>query len=734
MPPVFDARHIIDSLMSARIAAIAAAALLAGCRAGTPPTAAANLLVVTLDTTRADRLGAYGDARAATPAFDRVARDGVLFEQAITAAPLTLPAHATIFTARFPPAHGVRDNGGFTLDGSETTLAERLKAAGFRTGGFVSAFVLDRRWGIAQGFDTYVDDFDAVRAETGALASIERPGNEAVDRALSWLEQAGGSRFFAWVHLFDAHSPYAPPEPYRRRFANDPYAGEIAFADAQLARLIDFLERRDLLRRTVVVVAGDHGESLGEHGERTHGFFVYQAVVRVPLAILAPRDGLHGRRVGEVVRTVDIVPTVLDLLDAPAAAGVDGTSLVPLMTGAVKDTKLEAYSESLHPRHHFGWSGLHALRSGRYKYIEAPRPELYDIEKDPGETDNLIEARRPLAGQMAAATRAKASANADAPKPAAPADADTRARLSALGYVGTFAAVGSPGGGALADPKDKIDVFNLITRAREELEAQPAAAIAVLQRVVRQDPQVIDAWLLLGNAQSRRRDFAGALASYKKVLELEPDYDLALINLANVYRDLGRPGDALIGLRRLLEIDSGNVQARQSVAEIAIAAGRLDEAERELAGVLERDPRRPLAHFNLAVVAEQRGDLARAESEYRTEIEHHPDSYMAHFNLGKLYERKGDRRSQLAAYEAAVRANPSFAEGHLFLSKVLFDERRLDAAVQSAKRGLELQPDGEWSPLGHFVLADVLTLQGHREAAAREMAEGKRLANRRRTR
>src|SRR5262249_31308319 len=209
--------------------------------------------------TRADRLGAYGSSAKATPAFDRIAAEGVLFQRAVTAVPMTLPSHATIFTGRYPPAHGVRDNGGFVLGAGETTLAGRLEADGVTNGAFVGAYVLDRRWGIAQGFDTYVDEFDVERARGSALADLERPANEVADRALAWLEQAAASRFFAWVHFYDAHSPYDPPEPFRSRFADDAYEGEIAFADAQLARLLAFLEGRRLLDRTIVVVIGDHG-------------------------------------------------------------------------------------------------------------------------------------------------------------------------------------------------------------------------------------------------------------------------------------------------------------------------------------------------------------------------------------------------------------------------------------------------------------------------------------------
>ena len=273
-----------------------------------------NLLIVTLDTTRADRIGAYGYAGVQTPNLDRLAREGVLFEQAASSAPLTLPAHSSLFTSKFPPEHGVRDNGGFFLAPRETTLATVLKGHGYRTGAFVGAYVLDAKWGINQGFDTYFDDFDLSKYKAISLGAIQRPGNEVIDHGLQWLDRIGAKppgRFFAWMHLYDPHAPYEPPEPYRSMYPDRPYIGEIAFADAQVGRVLSYLETHALLDRTIVVVMGDHGESLGDHGEATHGFFVYESVAHVPLIIRAPFSAtLGGRRVADVVRSVDVMPTV----------------------------------------------------------------------------------------------------------------------------------------------------------------------------------------------------------------------------------------------------------------------------------------------------------------------------------------------------------------------------------------------------------------------------------------
>jgi arylsulfatase A-like enzyme len=430
-----------------------------------------NLLVITLDTTRADAIGTYG-GRAVTPTLDQLADTGFMFEQASTVAPLTLPAHCSLFTGLFPPGHHVHGNGQALASGF-VTLAERLNARGFETGAFVSSFVLDREWGLNQGFDVYRD----VDTHPGPIdrTSLRRPADRIVDDALGWLHEIDRSRFFAWLHFYDAHAPSQPPAEFASPNGQDTYAGAIGFIDFQLSRVISFLDERGLLESTVVVIVGDHGESLGEHGEPTHGLFVYQSVIHVPLIIRVPVARMQGRRVTEPVRVVDILPTVLDLLGQTAAPATDGTSLVPLMSGAVKEMGLEAYSESRYGFDRFGWSPLKALRQGRFKLILAPRPELYDLASDPDETTNLYGQR---AGLVNALTRrleeiespAEAQRAADVPA----LDSETRARLAALGYV-SLPAPRAPidAGTRLPDPKDHIDLYRQFTERSQHQRGLP---------------------------------------------------------------------------------------------------------------------------------------------------------------------------------------------------------------------------------------------------------------------
>lgn len=452
---------MIACLLIALASAYLAAALSRGKHSGL------NLVLITLDTTRADRIGAYGCADAGTPNLDRLAREGALFEQVESVAPLTLPAHCSLFTGRFPFQHGVRENG-MPLPPQEQTLAQVLQAEGVRTGAFVASYVLDSRWGLARGFDTYDGPPHAPRTEQGVRGSDRRPADQVVSRALAWLDSTSSRRFFVWLHFYDAHAPY---DATSREGPIPGYQPAIGFMDAQIGRLLTFLDVHRLRDRTVVVIVGDHGESLGDHGELTHGLFVYESVTRVPLIIDAPGDGMHGRRIPAVTRSVDVMPTILNLLHLPSRPSISGRSLVPQMTGQVSDPNLAAYAETMYPRDRFGWSELRAVRNGRFKFIAAPRPELYDLQTDPGERVNLYETRPTLAATLAEGLRALEGSHTVAAQPVV--DPDAAARLATLGYISNLRSPPARGGVPLADPKDKLPLYLLITtdRTREVPQA-----------------------------------------------------------------------------------------------------------------------------------------------------------------------------------------------------------------------------------------------------------------------
>lgn len=429
-----------------RLAGLIALFALSACAAPAPPVR--NVVIVTLDTTRADRLSPYGLMQVSMPHLERLAREGIVFDQAISVAPLTLPAHASLFTGLWPGHHGVRDNAGRPLSDTQLTLAEVLQEQGFRTGAFVGSAVLDDDRGLAQGFTTY----GGVGYPAAGRHERQRRADAVVSEALDWLSGVGESRFFLWVHLYDPHRPYdAPPHEGE---ASDPYIAEITFSDAQLGRLLGALEHRGVLDRTLIVVAGDHGESLGEHGERDHGILLYDAVLRVPMMIRAP--GLPPGRVGEVVRLIDVAPTVLDLTGV-AAPPADGVSLRELMTGRSTGLDLEAYSESTYPER-FGWASLRALRDGRYKYIDGPAPELYDLSTDPFEQRNIAAARPAIAAAMKQRIAVIGGADDGHARVATDTPRELRERLSALGYA-SGAPAAAAARGTLPDPRTCLALF-----------------------------------------------------------------------------------------------------------------------------------------------------------------------------------------------------------------------------------------------------------------------------------
>jgi len=755
-----------------KFVAVAAAIVLAGVvmqrdrvarlfHAGRAP----NVLLISIDTLRADRLGSYGYGAAQTPAIDSVAARGLRFTHAATVAPLTLPAHTSLLTGTFPTFHGVRDNGQFYVSDDQTTLAEVLKARGYRTGGFVGAFVLDRRWGIAQGFDTYFDEFDLSKYELAAgIDAAQRPGRDVVDRAIEWLRapQPSSQPFFAWVHLYDPHAPYEAPEAIAARFPrtlSGAYDAEVATADLEVARLLNWMTDARVGDDTIVVVVGDHGESLGEHQEQQHGFFVYDATMRVPLIVAGP--GVAARVVPDQVRIVDVMPTILDLLQIAPPAAVQGASLLPAARGEHLD--LLALSESWYPRYHYGWSELTSVRDGRYTFIAAPRRELYDTQADPGETHDLSADNPRLADALDRALQ-QLTAKTTAAKPQAPqeVDPDVEERLRALGYVGGSVSPRTLEARQRGDPKDKIALYNLLKLAgSESVAGRIDEAIAKVQRVLAADAEVVEAYIILGNLHTKAKRSDLAIAAYQKALSLDDRNENAAFALALAYKQAGQLDAARAGFERVLAMNARSTKAEWQLADLAarrrdfahaeqlltsaltrnvdrpvfllklaeaqIELSKIDEAEKHLREALRLKPDLTMAHYDLGVLLEKRNQNAQAVEEYRAELSANPAVYQAHFNLAKLLSRAGQTGEAVDHFRAAVEANPSFASGYLYLAKGLLDAGDLKAAEAAALKGLAADPDPEMRPLGHYVLADVYTRTGREREAAKQVALGRRL-------
>jgi len=524
-----------------------------------------DVVLVTLDTVRADRMGFLGSTRGLTPALDALAGESVVFERAYSQAPMTTVSHASILTGTQPPFHGVQDFG-LALPPSVPYLPALLKAAGYRTAAFVGSMVLDPKGPIAPGFDRGFDVYDAGfrTRKDGAdpYATKERRGAEVVSRALAWLDRRPAGPVFLWVHLYDAHDPYDPPSPFRERFAKEPYDGEIAGVDAAVGRLLAGLRERRLYDGILLVVASDHGESLGEHGEDAHGVFLYEATIHVPLLVRLPGRREAGRRVSARVSLVDVAPTALAAAGVVVPAAVQGRSLLGLAGGG-HEPERPSYAESEYPRRVFGWSALRAWREERFLLVDAPRRELYDLRADPTSARNLADERGAVVGGMARAMEKAVAAWAGA-APAAPkaaVDPSLVERLSSLGYAsGATGTVGPAPSGA--DPKDKIEVTNLLHDAALAAEdGRWDAAIPLYERVVATDPQIFTARIELGLALARRKQWARALPHLQVAAGRMPEFADARVTLAVAYSALGRGRDAEVELRAALAHEPGHYQA-----------------------------------------------------------------------------------------------------------------------------------------------------------------------------
>lgn len=646
----------------------AAILIFGGCsRGGGGAAPSPNLLLVTLDTVRADRLGSYGYGAAETPWLDRLARDGVRFAQASATVPLTLPSHASILSGLLPPHHGLRNNGLGTFPEGPATLATLLGGEGYRTGAFIGAFVLDHRFGLARGFEVYDDEIPRDPGG-GTVLEAERPGREVVDRALAWLgADTGTSRpFFLWVHLYDAHAPYTPPSPFHERHAGEPYDGEIAAVDEQVGRLLQELERRGLAGRTVVAVAGDHGEGLGEHGESTHGLLLYESTLRVPLLLRAP-----GVEAGRVVRTpvslADVAPTLAGLLGKrfPQEPEIDGRDLSGSLRDGDEPPPADLYAETQYPAI-FGWSPLASLRRRGLKYIAAPAPELYDLTRDPGEAQNL--AGRTEEGTLRGFTGRLAGIEAGAIEaPRSGGDAETRARLASLGYASARPTPARRADDpAAADPKAMVGLFERFERAHAQIRGGGAAeALAELQALVAADPRNAVFRGELARAWRDQGEFAKAVPLYRQAAADAPDDPDAWYNLASALQEAGQTAEAREAIQRAVHLDPARPEAHNTLALLLLAEGRPDQAHQELELSTALDPRNATAFNNLGNVLRGLGRPEEAERAYQRAIAVAPRYAEPLNGLGTL-EVERDRPAQALSYfDRALRLAPAYHEVRL---------------------------------------------------------------------
>jgi arylsulfatase A-like enzyme/Tfp pilus assembly protein PilF len=653
------------------------------------------VLVVTFDTTRADHLSVYG-GKAQTPALERLGREGVRFDQAIAPTPITLPSHVSLFTGLYPVAHGVRNNGTFRLGDEARTLAEVLREAGFRTAAVIGSQILDSRYGLDQGFEVYDDELPP--EEKVETFFVERPASAVAERALAWLRGRGEERWFLWVHFFDPHYEYQPPEPHRSRHPDSPYDGEIAYADEQSGRLVSWLEERGWLDRTLMVMAADHGESLGEHGETTHGIFIYDSTTRVPLLMRHPGRLGRGVVVPAQVRLVDVMPTVLELMEIPPAArpAMHGESLLPLLAGEAAVPRT-AWIESWLPRFNYAWSELSGVRDAGWKYIRAPRAELYELAADAAESRNLAARELARADEYAALlSRTEATLRPAGGRDLArtqQVDAETRESLAALGYI-TLAGPGEADRGALLpDPKEKIGEYEEMARALALMRrGREAEAIPILERALRGNPRSAYLTRSLGSAYRHVGRLREGIDMMRRSLEIEPASFGTLTDLGAAYFEAGEIDRAEEIFRQVLKINPHVAVALSNLGLIEQRRGRRAAAIRLYEQALAEDPSLLRALVNLALLYEEDKRTDPAVSLYLRAIELDPENEKLFYSAGYLLFQAGRDDEALAVLDRARSAHPRSPRPALYRAQIFQKRGELDAAEREARAALALDP------------------------------------------
>ena len=685
--------------------------------AGSPPGKSSrpgppNLLLITLDTTRADHLGCYGDSAAATPQLDRLAAEGARADNAIAVAPLTLPSHCSLLTGVTPPRHGVHDNADYRLPPKQATLATHLHARGYATAAVVGSIVLSGSLGLAKGFDDYDEPSRRPSAKSAPRAAGAGPGasvayEEILDRRAAAVTDAAlrilrglppDQPFFLWVHYYDPHADYDPPSPYRERFAQRPYDGEIAYTDAQLGRLIDSLREDGRLARTLVAVVADHGESLGEHAESTHGLFVYDATLRVPMILRLPGVVASGIRIGDVVSGVDLAPTILELLGQPAMSAVEGVSFADAARGRARSPRGAVYSESRLAERSYGWAPLFSLRDSAFRYVDAPAPELYDVRTDPGESRNLAAGSPGPAGEwrerLRAAMRASSAGGADAQ---APMTQEERERLASLGYLSgaapesppAAAVPRGPGSGAV-DPKSRVTIHAALLDVKKLISA--------------------------GERDEARRKLA-------PILSADPRNPAALGMQGVLDFSLGRRDEGLERLRDAARRSPGVYENQANLANALHAAGQLDAAVAAWKTALALRPAEATGHYALGNVLYARRDMTGAIREYEEAIRLGNAAPGLFAALGVARADAGDAQGARGALQKAVDADPTLTGAWTALGRIEALASRWNEALAAYDRCLALSPADPDALFGRALARLQLGRRAPAEEDARRLAQ-----------
>lgn len=628
-----------------------------------------NVILITLDTTRADRMGFLGNKKGLTPSLDAVAREGVVFTQAYAQAPITTVSHSTIFTGTYPQFHRVNDFGK-RIPASLPVISELFKKQGYKTAAFVGSIILDPHGAMApgfdRGFDTYVAGYRRRNSGDDRYKTMEHRAEETITRALAWLGNNSSGPVFLWIHIWDPHEPYEAPPAFARRFPGAPYDAEIAYSDAMLGRFFAELKTRKLYDNTAIAIMADHGESLGAHGENSHGIFLYDETIHVPLLMKLPGGRAAGSRFTGRVGLVDVAPSLLDMAGFTPPAHMQGQTLIRTL-GRTNLPDRPSFAETDYPKRAFGWSSMSAWRSANYLYIRAPRPEVYDLAADPGLKKNLATTNRALldrlAGQADDFRKRSAATGPEAKED--PVDPKLAQQLSALGYASGGARGAASTKDSGLDPKDKIEVANILHEAQLAVEdGKTGAIVPLLEKVIATDPQIFIAQLQLGLAYAKQRNNQKAIAALRAATEIQPDTAMAHYELGLV---LFRTGDL-----------------KTSAAHFELAANLM--------------PKWADAHFSLASVWARDQRIPDAIEKLKLAISLDNEHYQANLLLGRIYFLQNRTAEALPLLELAAQSEEASAEAQIFLAEAYEKVGRREDALRARGRAAQMRRPGGPAP------------------------------------
>ncbi len=715
----------MNRLRKAAAALIVAGLSITGCSRKPEASAAAggklsgqNLLLITLDTTRADRIGCYGYKPAITPTLDALAARGTLFENAIAQVPLTLPSHCSIMTGRYPREHGVRDNARNALGTDFPTLATIAKEHGYKTAAFVATFVLDSRFGLERGFETYSDNMGEVDFKVQQL-EWQQPANVVTDRALEWLESAKQAPFFGWVHYYDPHQPYEPPAEFRREGVH-PYDGELAFVDTQVKRLTDWLNAAGLVERTLVVVVGDHGESFGEHVEKGHSNFVYQTNVHVPMFFAHPAAVERGKRIAAIVECVDVFPTILELFGWKGPADLMSRSLVPGLAGSHLES-VSAYSESNFLLNALGWAEQRAIITDRWKYVSSVKPELFDLRSDPGEMKNLFADEPRIAAGLLKELRDRYDAMTPGQASVVELDSAQLKAIEGLGYAGgstrttdEFLTMG------LLDPKDMQDVLVQFMAAKDFLQHDQSKDVNLIlplvQHIVERSPNSITFQAMLAMCYMRLNRPADAVPPLEKALQIDREQTSALAMMGDALTQLNRLDKAIEYYRAAISLDKKNAESHAGLADALHKSGKVDEAVEHYKTALKLFPEFAPVHGKLGTILVSQGKIAEAMPHFQEALRLRPQNPENHYNLGLCHAQAGRYSEAAACFQEAVRLKPEYGDAWLNLGIAHLSQGNVPAAKEAFTQTMSV-PD--FGAEARYHLGVVVAQQGDFEEAVK---------------